>query len=281
MENSMRSLISSVLLIVLFYSGKELKGQGNCEAFAADSKERVACEYGKRAITFRQGSRRSLQLFDSAIAANPDYAWAWYEKSITFLKRGYLSKGMTLLNKAVSLDPLNYLTYRAYWFFQHHSYERCQTDLEQYYALAGAYEQNTPGGALSMRIVLALTYAQQMQFNRAIELVNEVIGSYPSDDYAGPYDFHCLGVLYFKIKQYGQAEEALLKSIGRNAQFADTYYYLAMLAQQTGDKDRARAYKEEALARYEGKKYGYTGYPFCFPVSKERAESNFKGWGEK
>ena len=268
-------LFSLALCLVL---STQLMGQGNCQSLTAGTKERIACEYGKRAIAYKQGSRQSLLLFDSALVANPDYAWAYYEKSITFLKRGYLSKGMSILNKAVALEPLDYLTYRAYWFFQHHSYERCQQDLERYYALEGAYEQNTPGGALSMRIVLALTYAHQEQYDKAISLVNEVIQSYPSEDYAGPYDFHCLGVLYYKNKQYGEAEEALQKSIKRNAQFADTYYYLAMLAQQAGTLDQAKALMEEALLRYDGKKDGYTGYPFCFPVYKEQAVAQVKQW---
>ena len=277
----MRSLISPLLLfLALSISGLScpLMGQGNCESFAAGSKERIACEYGKRAISFKQGSRQSLLYFDSAIATNPDYAWAYYEKSITFLKRGYLSKGMSILNKAVELDPLSYLTYRAYWYFQHQSYAYCQRDLQAYYALEGAYDQNTPGGALSMRIVLALSHAQTGSNAKAITLVEEVMQNYPSEDYAGPYDFHTLGVLYYREKDYEKANSALLKSIVRNAQFADTYYYLAKVNEGLGNMDEARRYLSEAMKRYDGQSDGYTGYPFCFPVSKEQAAAQRLEW---
>jgi len=276
MGKSMRSLISKKLFLgigLLLLIQTAILAQGNCEALTKDSDEQKACEYGHRAIEFKQGSRESLVLFDSAIALNPNYAWAYYEKSITFLKRGYLTKGMSLLNKAVELEPLSYLCYRAYWFFQHKSYAQAMIDLERYYAMEGAYQQNTPGGALDMRIVLAVAHAQQGAYDRALVIVNNVINAYESDDFAGPYDFHTLGVLYLKNRQYAQAKEALLRSIVRNEQFADTYYYLALIAQEEGDIQAAKSYIEEAILRYEGEKDGYTGYPFCFPVSKEQALS--------
>lgn len=261
-----------LMVLMLTAFGSKISAQGNCEAMAEGSKEQRACHYGTRAIEFKQGSRESLLLFDSAIAVNPDYAWAYYEKSITFLKRGHLTKGMRLLNKAVELDPLSYLTYRAYWFFQHKSFAYCQADLERFYAMEDSYQQNTPGGALDMRIVLGITHAHTGAVPKAIELVNTVITSYPSEDYAGPYDFHTLGVLYLKNGQHTEAREALLKSLNRNEQFADTYYYLALVAEQAGGTAEAINYLNEALLRYVGENNGYTGYPFCFPVSKEMAE---------
>ncbi|GAB5526245.1 MAG: hypothetical protein Roseis2KO_41170 [Roseivirga sp.] len=267
-------LISLVLVLTVF--GHKLSAQGNCEAMEEGSKEQRACHYGTRAIQFKQGSRESLLLFDSAISVNPDYAWAYYEKSITFLKRGHLTQGMQLLNKAVELDPLSYLTYRAYWFFQHRSFAYSLADLERYYAQEGAYQINTPGGALDMRIVLGITHAHTGDVPKAIELVKAVIASYPYEDYAGPYDFHTLGVLYLQNGQYAEAKSSLLKSVKRNEQFADTYYYLALIAEASGGREEAIGYLDEALLRYEGKKNGYTGYPFCFPVSKEMAEAKMK-----
>lgn len=258
-----------------------LSAQGDCSVFAEKSKERLACEYGRQAIIFKQGSRQSQLLFDSAISVNPEYAWAYYEKSIAYLKRGLLSEGMSILNKAVALDPLSYLTYRAYWFFQHKSFERSRDDLEMFYAMEGSYPKSTPGGALDMRIVLGLTYAQLGDNQTAIELVNETINSYPSEDYLGPYDYHTLGVLFMYNGQYDEAKVALLKSINRNEQFADSYYYLAVIAEQLGDLKEAIDYINESVARYQGEKSGYTGYPFCFPIAKETAEKKLTALREQ
>lgn len=265
----MRLVISLCLTLI---SSFDLMAQGNCATFPEGSKERKACEYGHKAIEYKQGSRASQLLFDSALALNPNYAWAYYEKSVPYLKRGYLIKGMSLLNKAVELEPLAYLCYRAYWFFQHQSHAAAISDLERYYLLEGAYQQNTPGGALDMRIILGLAYARQGDHLKAITLVNQVIASYASEDHAGPYDFHTLGVLYLRNQHYAEAKAALLKSIVRNEQFADGYYYLALIAEAEGQFQASKGYLNEAMARYKGEKDGYSGYPFCFPVSKEQAE---------
>lgn len=264
-----------IMAMVLFFV-QALWAQGDCGLLAENSKERLACEYGRRAIDFKQGSRESQLLFDSAIAINPNYAWAYYEKSVAYLKRGLLKDGMSLLNKAVDLDSLSYLTYRAYWYFQHKSYEYCRRDLERFYSLEGSYPQNTPGGALNMRIVLGINYAHLGSNQKAIELVSETINAYPSEGYIGPYDYHTLGVLYLNNGEYKEAKEALLKSIERNEQFADSYYYLASIAEHSGDLKEATYYINESLLRFEGEKNGYSGYPFCFPVSKQMAESKLK-----
>ncbi|OEK00197.1 hypothetical protein BFP97_01125 [Roseivirga sp. 4D4] len=249
-----------------------LKAQGNCDLMVEGSKERIACEYGRKAITFKQGSKQSQLLFDSAIAVNPDYAWAYYEKSVPFFKRGMLSEGVRLLNKAVALDPLSYLTYRAYWFSQHKSYERCRDDLEQYYAMEGAYAKNTPDGALDLKILLGIVYSELDLKQQAINQVEETISSYPSEAYLGPYDYHTLGVLYLKHEQYDQAKVALQKSLAYNEQFADTYYYLSLTEQSLGEINKAKDYILECLKRFDGKENGYSGYPLCFPVSRELAE---------
>ncbi len=246
--------------------------QGNCELMEPNSKERLSCEYGRKAITFKQGSKASQLLFDSAIAINPNYAWAYYEKSVPYFKRGMLAEGMKLLNKAVELDPLSHLTYRAYWFYQHKSLARCRDDLEQFYAMEGSYDKNTPGGAMDMRILLGIIYSELGSGQRAIDKVEETIRSYPSLDYIGPYDYHTLGVLYLKHQQYDEALNALLKSIERNEQFADTYYYLSLVSQNLGDAESAKAYIDASLQRFRGEHNGYSGYPICFPVSEKMAE---------
>ncbi|OEJ99892.1 tetratricopeptide repeat protein [Roseivirga misakiensis] len=262
-----------VLTCFFILIGLRVVAQRDCLTYEENTKERSACEVGLEAIKYKQGSRQSQLLFDKAIQLNPDYAWAYYEKSVPYLKRGMLGEGMKILNKAVELDPLSYLTYRAYWYFQHKSYLQAKQDLEKFYALEDAYPKNTPGGALDMKIVLGINYAHLGDLERAISIVKGVIDAYDSEDYLGPYDNHTLGVLYLQAKDYENALETLMKSIERNEQFADTYYYLAIVSEQLGDKNKAIEFINEAILRYTGEKPGYTDYPFCFPVSIEIAKA--------
>jgi len=273
MDKSMQSFISAkpYFILLLMSIASALQGQGNCALMEEGSKERTACEYGKKAITFKQGSRESQLLFDSAIAVNPQYAWAYYEKSVPYFKRGLLSEGIKLLNQAVELDPLSYLTYRAYWFSQHKSYARCRDDLEAYYAMEDAYDKNTPDGALDMRILLGIVYSELGLNQRAIDQVEQTINGYTSEAYQGPYDYHTLGILYLKNEQYIEAKDALERSLTYNSQFADTYYYLSLTAQKLGSDIEAKDYALESLRRFKGEMNGYSGYPLCFPVSSKMA----------
>ncbi len=110
-------LVLSVLSITIAHLSF---GQGNCLIYEKNSGERKACELSYQAIGYKQGSRESQILFDSAIAIGPNYAWAYYEKSVPYFKRGLLNEGIKLLNKAVALEPGNhYLCYRALMIAMH------------------------------------------------------------------------------------------------------------------------------------------------------------------
>ncbi|MEM9052592.1 MAG: tetratricopeptide repeat protein [Bacteroidota bacterium] len=238
------------------------------------SNERNACEIGYEAIEYRQGSRQSQLLFDSALALNPNYAWAYYEKSVPYFKRGLLNEGILLLNKAIELDPSSYLTYRAYWFYQHKSFRACIDDLETFYNRDDSYLSYTPGGDLNMRIVLGMAYAEIGETQKAVESVLAGIEEYPAADFAGLYDYHALGVAYLKNAEFENAIVHLEKSVEHNPLFADTYFYLGEAHAELGDIEKAKSYYSESLNRFRGEvEGGYSGYSFCFPVSSVQVES--------
>ncbi|MEO0337824.1 MAG: hypothetical protein AAF242_01290 [Bacteroidota bacterium] len=147
-------------LILFLAQSHFLFSQGNCLIYPEDSGERIACELSYRALEYRQGSKESQLLFDYAIKIGPKYAWAYYEKSVPFFKRGMLAEGLSLINKAIDLEPYNYLYYRAYWYFYNCSYDYCIRDLEELYTLYKAGYTTTPSGELEMRLLLAMAYAQ-------------------------------------------------------------------------------------------------------------------------
>ena len=254
-----------------------IMAQGNCLIYPENSDSRRACETGYQATEFKQGSRESQLLFDSALVLNPYYAWAYYEKSVPYFKRGLLQEGIQLLNTAVELAPLDYLTYRATWYFQHESYGWCRRDLERFYAMEGAYLSYTMGGGLDMRILLGITYAKMGENEKALETVLFAIDDYPTLDFMGIYDYHTLGILYYLNGDYGAAQETLKKSIELNGEFADTYYYLALVEEEMGNAIASKQRLEEAMNRFEGRDGGYTGYPFCFPVDKVVVEEKMQG----
>lgn len=216
-------------------------------------------------------------LFDSAIVFSPHFDYAYYQKAVPYLKRGFLEEGIKLLNKAVELAPLDHLTYRATWYFQHESYAYCRRDLERFYAMDGAYLSYTIGGGLEMRILLGIVYSKMGENEKAVETVLVAIDEYPSRDFMGIYDYHTLGILQYFNGDYATARETLEKSIAVNAEIADTYYFLALVEEELGNATAAHQRLQESINRFEGREGGYSGYPFCFAVIEDVVEEKLAG----
>lgn len=261
------------LLILSFYCTM-LTGQGNCLVFDEDSGERLACELSHRASEYKQGSKESQLLFDHAIRLGPDYAWAYYQKSVPFFKRGMFAEGVSLINKAIELEPRNYLYYRAYWYFYNRSYEYAIKDLEALYVTHQSTYNTTPGGELEMRLILAMAYAQSGNVPKGIEWIKDLMGKYQNQPHLkGVFDHFCLGVLYYHNKQLNLAKAELDKQLEVDDKFADTYYYLGLIYEQLSDQNLANQNFREALSKMNRENGGYSMNIFeAFNVSIKDVE---------
>jgi len=101
----MKTILTGILTLYTLISFS----QGNCLLYPEGSNERKACRLAETTGELKQGSRESQQRFDSIIALNPNYAWAYFEKSVAYLKRGLLLEGLKNLDKAVELDPKSHI----------------------------------------------------------------------------------------------------------------------------------------------------------------------------
>ncbi|MEM8566658.1 MAG: hypothetical protein AAGF85_09365 [Bacteroidota bacterium] len=272
----LKTYFSKLLLALLVFNPllPTVKGQGNCLIYDENSGERIACELSYRAVTYKQGSKASQILFDAAIDIGPGYAWAYYEKSVPYFKRGLLKQGVELLNKAIAIDPESYLCYRAYWYFSHRSYEACISDLERYYYSLNGPPRSTPGGDMEMKMLLGLTYAQKGNLIKAIELVSTAIDSYEAQGYfVGPFDFHVLGILHYENNQLTKAFTAFEQQIKSNENFADTYYYMGLIQRAQSNDEAATKLLEKSLSLFNGVNGGFTFNSFLdWNVSKSDVE---------
>ncbi|WP_299228645.1 hypothetical protein [uncultured Psychroserpens sp.] len=237
-------------LLILLTSSLFSYAQPNCYIYAENSQERKACELSYKAIQYPQGSKASQKLFDQAIAIAPEFAWAYYEKSVPYFKRGLLREGLDILNKAIKIDPKEYLCYRAYWYWQYKNYNLCIEDLETYYKLPKAYVQFTPGGDKDMRIILGLAYAKTNQYKKGIEIISNCIINYKSKDDIGLTDYHSLGILYVLDKQYSKAIATLKKQLTINEDMADTNYFLGIALKEKLNLVEAKKQFTKALSKY-------------------------------
>lgn len=245
----------------------KLYSQGNCLLHLEGSNERKACELGKHAIKLQQGSKQSQILFDSILKFYPKYDWAYKEKSIPFFKRGFVIKGLQILNKAVELKPERHLTYRAYWYFQNRNYKKCIEDLEKYFALPNSYlNELTPGGDMDMRLLLGMSYTKLGRLKKGVSIVEKAIKSYKKIDF-GLLDYHILGLLYYKNRQYKRAIKAFKKQLQTNDSYMDTYYYLGKSYKKIGFFEKANNKFKKAIEIYKNPYRMKNGY-LCFRVYK-------------
>ena len=251
-----------VLLVLFFisvFNTSNLRSQGNCLLYPENSGERLACELSYRALNYRQGSKESQHLFYKAIEIGPKYAWAYFEKSVPFFKRGMFAEGMTLINKAIELEPKNYLYYRAYYYFYNWSYEYCIRDLEELYSVHKETFKTTPGGELEMRLLLAMAYAQEGKLEKGIkwtESLKNTIDNRPQ--LKGLYDHFCFGLLYFLNGEYDKALSEFNEQILIEDNFADTYYFIGQIHKIRSNFQEAHTNIEIAHSKILRKKGGYS-----------------------
>jgi len=273
MEKLSKYFINTIHSLLVICSINTTHAQGNCLIYPEDSGERIACELSYRAIEYKQGSRASQILFDAAIRIGPNYAYAYYQKSVPFFKRGRLNEGIKLLNKAVELEPNSYYqTYRAYWYFSHHSYAECIKDLEAYYAAHPTYTESTPGGEMDMGIILGIAYAKQTELDKGIKSILKRINTYSDKSYIGLYDYYVLGALYYQNQQLAKAENALKKQLELNSDYADTYYYLGLIKQSASKNKEAKQLFQEAFDRFNREKGGYSRSLWGMNISKNQVK---------
>ena len=247
-----------VLLLISFtFCFQTVYGQVNCYIYPENSGERKACELCDEAIKHPQGSNESQLLFDKAIAIGPKFDWAYYQKSVPYFKRGFLIEGLQILNEAIKLNPLEYLCYRAYWYWQYRNYELCIKDLETYYSMPKAYIQFTPGGEKDMRIILGLAYAKMGDYTKSIKTIKDCFATYNDLDDFGLADYHSLGVIYLKNKQYDEAIKVLKKQLTINKDIVDTYYYLGLANKEKSNKSEAKKQFNNALIKLKDKNRYY------------------------
>jgi len=250
-----------------------VKGQGNCLLLKEDSGERKACELSYQAIEYRQGSQESQNLFDEAIRVGPKYAYAYYQKSVPFFKRGLFAEGISLINKAIELEPQHYLYYRAYYYYHYKSYDLCIKDLEILYTQHEVSFVTTPGGGLEMRILLALSYAHTNRVKEGLKWMQNLMTNYTTQPHLiGFYDHFCLGVLFYKDKQFELALEEFNKQLLVNDDFIDTYYYLGLIEELNAKKESAIHYFQLALEKMSNGGYATHLFP-VFMITEEIVEN--------
>ncbi len=242
----MNLLFCSLLGSYLLYA------QPNCEVYPPGTPCRKACDYSYKAIEEAQGSRLSQLYFDSAILVCPTFAYAWFEKSVPYLKRGDYETWWALLDKAVELEPNQYLGYRAGCLMPTlKDHKGVVRDLERLDKIRkGGPLGSNPGGDYDLRIVLAISKRELGDYAGSLLEFDKAIHEAEKKNWIGSYDYLHRGVTYLQLKNYTAALADFEKQLTVYKQLADTYYYMGLVFEAQGHPSKAKEYFQLAYEKY-------------------------------
>lgn len=265
----MKKLISLLLLLVpLFHNVPP-----NCEMYKDNEPCYQACQESYKAIRYPQGSRNSQIHFDKAIEVCEDFAYAYHEKAVPYLKRGDFITWRVLMDKAVALEPEERLGYRGWCRYQFlRDYQGAIDDIERLEAIVDydiGYAQN---GDCHLIVAKALAYKGLGQKDKALNILEAFVAD--PEFYALPYDLLHLGVMYLEQGAFVKALNALREQNKVNPQLADNYYYLAKVYKALGNAGEARKQIEKCLSLYDQGLYRKDVYTTPMDaVSREEIEA--------
>lgn len=250
---------ATILLLVLAWC-LSAKAQPNCEAYKylGDTLKYQACLASQGRLGFYQFSYPYQQALDKALAIDPSYDYAYRAKSTAYLKSGDFLTWKQLIDKAVEYNLEEHLGYRGwcrYQFFR--DYTGAIRDIELLDSLVDYDIGYSANGNYHLHVARALCYKAIGQPARAISIIKVLLKS--PGYMPNMYDYLHLGVLYLEAGNLTHARAALESQLGLN-DLAEARYYLARVAQQEGDTAAARAQLEQALQRYEERKYLFDDY---------------------
>ncbi len=237
--------------IIAVLSGMMATAQPNCNVFLyeGDTVKYNACQVLDERAGHYQFSREYQEACDRSLAIDSTFGYPYKIKSTAYLKSGDMITWMELMNKAVELNPKEYLSYRGwcrYQFFR--DYEGAIADIEELDRLVDYDIGGSVNGDYHLEIARALCYKALDEKEKAASIIEEHISS--EDYYQGLFDYLHLGVLYFDLGEYDKAQAAFTAQNDHNP-LAETDFYRALCYEAQGNLDQAQEWMNSAYDKYQ------------------------------
>lgn len=254
------------LLLLLPLSG--IYAQPNCEAYKyfGDLAKYEACKKLEELKGHYQFSKEYQLVLDESIAIDPSFDYAYWAKSIAYLKSGDFVTWKKLIDKAVELNPTAHLGYRGwcrYQFFR--DYKGAIEDIEALERLVAYDIGQSQNGTYHLNIAKGLCYKALGEREKAIKIIEDQIKLNNEEDFIGAYDYLHLGVLYLETDDFDKALIVFEKQSEIN-EVAENQYYSALVYKALERQAEYRVSLEKAKALYlSGKKMTD---PYSSPMDK-------------
>lgn len=216
--------------MLFLFSFSNVFAQPNCEAYKyyGDTLKYNACKKAMEIKGHYQFSKEYQTALDESLEIDPTFDYAYWAKSIAYLKSGDFVTWKKLIDKAVEYKPKEHLGYRGwcrYQFFR--DYEGAIADIEKLDSLVNYDIGQSQNGTYHLNIAKGLCYKAIGKKEKAIEIIENQIKLNEEEDFVGAYDYLHLGVLYLETEKFEKAIEIFKKQSETN-EMAENQYYSAL-----------------------------------------------------
>jgi len=248
------------LLLVLF-SVSYVFAQPNCDAYKyyGDTLKYEACKKAMEKKGYYQFSKEYQTVLDESLKIDPTFDYAYWAKSIAYLKSGDFVTWKKLIDKAVEYKPIDHLGYRGwcrYQFFR--DYKGAIADIEKLDSLVDYDIGQSQNGTYHLNIAKGLCYKAIGEKEKAIKIIETQIKRNEEENFVGAYDYLHLGILYLEMKRFENAIEFFKKQSEAN-DLAENQYYSALAYLNLNKSTEYKSCLEKAKKLYViGKKMSDT-----------------------
>jgi serine/threonine protein kinase/tetratricopeptide (TPR) repeat protein len=170
--------------------------------------------------------RMAVQMFDKAIALDPDFALAYAQLSMTFMQLYWftpyadtddilLTKGKSAVDKAFKLSPDLPEVYMASGFYYYYGYRDYDRALEQFKIAQKSLKNNT-----DLLVGIAAIQRRQGKWEQSVVNFRRSLEINPLSHTTA----HYLGVNYLNLRRYQEAENYFNRAISLAPDFTYSYY---------------------------------------------------------
>jgi tetratricopeptide (TPR) repeat protein len=239
-------------LLILLFPFLTVFAQPNCEAYKyyGDTLKYNACKKAMEIAGHYQFSKEYQTVLDESLKIDPTFDYAYWAKSIAYLKSGDFVTWKKLIDKAVEYKPKEHLGYRGwcrYQFFR--DYKGAIEDIEKLDSLVAYDVGQSQNGTYHLNIAKGLCYKAIGEKEKAIEIIEKQIILNEDDNFVGVYDYLHLGVLYLETENFNKAIE-LFEKQSKDNELAENQYYLALTFKKLNKHTQYKSCLEKAKQLY-------------------------------
>lgn len=186
---------------------------------------------------------------------------AYWSIAAPLLDKGEWDVGIDYCKKCLDISPAPLFSvfgtgYLGYGYYKKGELNKAIDYLEK--ASQQAYEFGLKHHQTEFSVYLAEAYLSADNKNKALEVVNNILGTIRDSGYRYWEGVHSriLGELcdkteFKKAKKYIEDSIRILKNVGAKNELAKSYFSLGRLYKEKGEKDKAKKYITQALHIFE------------------------------